>query len=80
MLANVPVPIKAKLEAAMRNVLSDSDIKQKFSALGVDPGDRYGSSFKDFVNSEIDKWGEVVKKAGVELQQQQYEQELKECR
>lgn len=63
--AKVPAPTKAKLEAAMKEVLADPDIRQKFAALGVDPGNLYSAAFADFVNSEIDKWGEVVKKAGI---------------
>ncbi len=63
--ANVPAPTRARLEAAMKEVLADADARQKFNALGVEPGNLYSAGFKDFVNSEIDKWGGVVKKAGI---------------
>lgn len=64
--ANVPAPTKARLEAAMKSVLADADIRQKFEGLGVQPGTVFGNEFKNFVNAEIDKWGDVVKKAGIE--------------
>lgn len=64
--ANVPAPVKARLEAAMKSVLADADIRQKFDGIGVQPGTVFGSEFKNFVNAEIDKWGNVVKKAGIE--------------
>lgn len=66
--ANVPAATKAKLEKAMKEVLADADVRQKFGALGVDPGNLYGAAFRDFVNSEIDKWGNVVKRAGISPQ------------
>jgi tripartite-type tricarboxylate transporter receptor subunit TctC len=64
--ANVPAPVKARLEAAMKSVLSDADIRQKFDSLGVQPGTVFGNEFKNFVNAEIDKWSDVVKRAGIE--------------
>lgn len=64
--ANVPAPVKARLETAMKSVLSDADIRQKFDSLGVQPGTVFGNEFKNFVNAEIDKWSDVVKRAGIE--------------
>jgi len=63
--ANVPAPVRAKLEATMKEVLSSKDTRKKFDALGVAPGEITGTKFKDFVNSEISKWGTVVDKAGI---------------
>ena len=63
--ANVPAPVRAKLEATMKEVLSAEDTRKKFDALGVVPGEITGAKFKDFVNSEISKWGTVVEKAGI---------------
>jgi len=65
MPANVPAPVKAKLEAAMKDVLANADTRKKFDALGVAPGSITSAEFTKFVNSEIDKWGDVVKKAGI---------------
>lgn len=65
MPANVPAPVKAKLEGAMKDILADADIRKKFDALGVAPGKLTGAEFKSFVNSEIEKWSSVVKKAGI---------------
>lgn len=65
MPANVPAPVKAKLEAAMKDVLANPETRKKFDSLGVAPGNITSAEFTKFVNSEIDKWGDVVKKAGI---------------
>ncbi|MDT3687648.1 MAG: tripartite tricarboxylate transporter substrate binding protein [Pseudorhodoplanes sp.] len=65
MPANVPAPVKAKLEAAMKDVLANPETRKKFDALGVAPGNLTSAEFKAFVNSEIEKWSAVVKKAGI---------------
>lgn len=65
MPANVPAPVKARLENAMKEILANAEIRKKFDALGVTPGNQTGSEFKSFVNAEIEKWGTVVRKAGI---------------
>jgi tripartite-type tricarboxylate transporter receptor subunit TctC len=58
-------PIYGKLVAAVRDVLAEDGIKQKFAGQGVEPGKLFGSEFARFVDAEITKWGNVVKTANV---------------
>lgn len=58
-------PIYKKLVAAMKQVNESAETKQKFAEMGVEPGDLYGDEFRTFVDSEIERWGEVVKKAEI---------------
>jgi tripartite-type tricarboxylate transporter receptor subunit TctC len=62
---NVPAPVKAKLETALKDILASEDISKKFDTLGVRPGTLFGGEFKTFVNAEISKWSAVVEKAGI---------------
>ncbi|MDQ8732338.1 tripartite tricarboxylate transporter substrate binding protein [Bradyrhizobium sp. LHD-71] len=58
-------PVYGKLVAAIKDVLGDEGIKQKFAGQGVEPGKLFGADFAKFVDAEITKWGGVVKAANV---------------
>jgi tripartite-type tricarboxylate transporter receptor subunit TctC len=58
-------PIYKRLVAAMKDVNESAETKKKFAEMGVEPGDLYGDEFRGFVDSEIERWGEVVKKADI---------------
>lgn len=58
-------PIYKKLVAAMKEVNESEEAKRRFAEMGVEPGDLYGEEFRTFVDSEIARWGEVVKKANI---------------
>jgi tripartite-type tricarboxylate transporter receptor subunit TctC len=58
-----------KLVAAMREILASPEIKERFATQGVDPGKLSGAEFVSFVDSEIKKWGAVVKAPNVQLQE-----------
>jgi tripartite-type tricarboxylate transporter receptor subunit TctC len=61
-------PAYQRLVAAMRDILASPAIRQKFVTQGVDPGKLFGAEFVSFVDTEIDKWGAVVKAANVPQQ------------
>ncbi len=54
-----------KLVASIKDVLTDPAIKEKFASQGVEPGTQFGADFTRFVDTEIAKWGGVVKTANV---------------
>jgi tripartite-type tricarboxylate transporter receptor subunit TctC len=62
-------PAYTKLVAAMKDILASPAIKEKFATQGVDPGKLSGAEFVSFVDTEIRKWGAVVKAANVQLQE-----------
>ena len=60
-----PAPVVAKLEAAIRDVMSAPAIKQRMDsngfvipALGIKP-------YEEFVAKELDRWTKVIKAAGI---------------
>ena len=61
----MPKDIVAKLNAASVNALKAADVKQRFAELGYEPiGDTPGE-FALYLKSEADKWGKLVKTAGI---------------
>ncbi|XSC48244.1 Bug family tripartite tricarboxylate transporter substrate binding protein [Bradyrhizobium sp. RDT10] len=58
-------PIYKKLVAAMKEVNESAEAKQKLAEMGVEPGNLYGDEFRAFVDSEIARWAQVVKKANI---------------
>ena len=61
-------PAYQQLVAAMKDILAMPETREKFAAQGVEPGRLFGADFSRFVDSEIKKWGTVVKTANVPQQ------------
>lgn len=62
-----PKPVIDKLGAALREALSDPNVKARFADLGAEPvaADKATSAaLQAHVKAEIDKWGPIYKKAG----------------
>ncbi len=63
-----PKPVVDKLSAALQEALKDPLVKQRFNDLGTDPVDpKRGTpeALRSHLKAEIDKWGPIIKKAGV---------------
>jgi tripartite-type tricarboxylate transporter receptor subunit TctC len=60
-----PAEIVTKLNAAVNSALADPMVKERLATLGSTPMPMSPDDFKRFIASEIDKWGEVVKSAGL---------------
>jgi tripartite-type tricarboxylate transporter receptor subunit TctC len=57
-----------RLVGAMQDFLAAPATREKFATQGVEPGKLTGAGFTAFVDSEIRKWGGVVKTANVPLE------------
>ena len=64
--AKTPKPIVEKLHAAFTEALSDQAIQEQFHAAGSEPESSTPEELKAFVVSEIRKWAEIVKAAGIQ--------------
>jgi tripartite-type tricarboxylate transporter receptor subunit TctC len=67
--ANMPLALRDKIGADVRAVLASDYIKEKFGKLGAEPGTPPPAEFAQFVNAEIDKWSQVIKRANITIDQ-----------
>lgn len=62
-----PKPVVEKLGAALREALTDTNVKSKFADLGAEPVSAEkatSDALQAHLKAEIDKWGPIYKKAG----------------
>lgn len=63
-----PKPVIDRLVQSLHVALNDATVKQRFADLGTEPvaADRATpEALRSYLKAEIDKWGAVIKKAGV---------------
>ena len=63
--AGTPPAILAKLEKALSDVLAMPDVRKRLTDMGAVVKPLQGKEFDDYIRSEITKWADIVKKAGV---------------
>ncbi len=66
--AAIPPDVVNILNAALRDVLTDPDLKKKFNDLGIEPKASTPQEIFDRLKADIGKWGAVIEKAGVPKQ------------
>ncbi len=62
---NTPAEIVDKLNDEINAVLADPAMKAKFANLGAEPMPMTPAEFGKFIVEQVDKWGKVVKFAGI---------------
>ena len=67
--ANLPPTIQNRLNQLTRNTLNQPDIRNRLLANGLDPAPGTPKDLAKLIASESNKWGRVVQKAGVKLEQ-----------
>ena len=63
-----PQPIIDKLHAAVEKALADPAVAARIAATAGAPSKMPLADIEPFVKAEIAKWGEVVKRAGIQVQ------------
>ncbi len=66
--AATPRDIVTRLNAEIARVLQTADIRDRFAALGVEPLGGTPAQFGAYIQSEIGKWGKVVRATGLPKQ------------
>jgi tripartite-type tricarboxylate transporter receptor subunit TctC len=61
-----PPEIVAKLNAAANAALHDPSLIQRFAALSISPGGGTPAQASAFVKEETQRWGDVIRKAGIQ--------------
>jgi tripartite-type tricarboxylate transporter receptor subunit TctC len=64
--AHTPAAIVARLYAALDDILTESDVQEQISKLGMVPApNRPPAELQGFIDSEIVRWAKVVQQAGL---------------
>jgi tripartite-type tricarboxylate transporter receptor subunit TctC len=63
---STPQPLVARLNQVANKLLAMPDLQAEFRKDGLEPSGSSINEFRTLVNSEIDKWGKVIKAAGIE--------------
>jgi tripartite-type tricarboxylate transporter receptor subunit TctC len=66
--AKTPPDVIETLTGAVTKVLRDPDLAKQLADVGAEPGTLSGPEFGAFLHAESDKWGRLIKDAGVVLQ------------
>ena len=62
-----PAPVVARLNAAFRAALQNTEVRQKLGAMGFEFVGNSPEEFSQRVKAERSQWGEVIKKAGIKF-------------
>ena len=65
--ANTPKPVVERLAAAIQDAVRDPAIRAKIEEQGAEPVGDTPAQFDAYIKREIARWGEVVRRAKVEL-------------
>jgi len=64
--AGTPKPIVAKLNGAINTALKQDDVRAKLTGAGIEIQGGTPEEFGAVIKAEIEKWGRIVKQAGIE--------------
>jgi tripartite-type tricarboxylate transporter receptor subunit TctC len=66
--ANMPAPIVQRLSKEIVEILKQKDVTDRMLAEGTVPTPSGPDEFTAYIKSELKKWGEVVKMAGIKAE------------
>jgi tripartite-type tricarboxylate transporter receptor subunit TctC len=66
--AGTPPDIIKTLNAALRDILADADVRKRLLELGIEAKAGTPQEISDRLKSDIDKWGKVIERAGIQKQ------------
>jgi tripartite-type tricarboxylate transporter receptor subunit TctC len=64
--AGTPRPVVLKLNGAMNAALKQEDVRSRLTGAGVEIQGGTPEQFGDVIKAEVDKWGRIVKAAGIQ--------------
>lgn len=63
--ANMPAALSQRISRDVNEVLASPGIKERFAKFAAEPGALSQPEFTRYVETELDKWSDVVKRAGI---------------
>jgi tripartite-type tricarboxylate transporter receptor subunit TctC len=64
--AGTPQAVVMKLNAAINDALKLPDVRTRLSGAGIEIQSGTPEQFGNVIKSEVDKWGRIVKEAGIQ--------------
>ncbi len=64
----VPRAIVDRLNAAVRQIVQMPDTRERFTALNLEPVGSTPKAFAQFLKNDVEKYAEIVRKAGIQPQ------------
>jgi tripartite-type tricarboxylate transporter receptor subunit TctC len=64
--ANTPPEIVTRLNAELRKIIDDSDVRRRLGALGFEAFSSTPEELGEFVKVQLVKWTRMIKDAGIE--------------
>jgi tripartite-type tricarboxylate transporter receptor subunit TctC len=66
--AGTPEAAINRVNAEVNRAITDPAVRQRFEALGCVPAGGTAAAFSAYVREEVDRWGKVIRSAGVRLE------------
>jgi tripartite-type tricarboxylate transporter receptor subunit TctC len=66
--AATPDPIVDKMQSEISQALADPSVKEKLVVQGLDVHYLPGPEFGTFIENETQKWGKIIREAGINKQ------------
>ncbi len=63
--AGTPPAIIERLEREVHRVIALPEVRQRYAGMGLDPETNTASEFTALIQSELKRWGDIVKAAGI---------------
>ena len=65
--AGTPAAVVERINADVNAALKDASVRQILTRQGLEVGGGSAAEFKSFIEREGEKWGAIIKKAGITL-------------
>lgn len=65
---NVPAAGVERFSALLRQALAERSVRERFAAFGVTPEVATPAQLRDYLRSEVDRWGELVRSNGIKVE------------
>ena len=66
--AGTPPAVVNKISADVARVLATNDVRDRFTAFGIEIVGTSPAEFNQFFLAELDKWAKVIKAAGIQVE------------
>jgi tripartite-type tricarboxylate transporter receptor subunit TctC len=66
--ARIPAPIQRRMQEELTRILAEPETRSRVEALGMDVLAKPDAEFARFLESEIARWGQVVRENDIRLQ------------